>query len=67
MLMFAGGAIFLVGVALALAPHMPALGNLPGNIRIERPNFTLFLPCGTMLLASVVLTLLLNLLARWWR
>jgi Protein of unknown function (DUF2905) len=35
------------------------LGHLPGDIIIERKNFTLYVPIATGLLFSVVLTLLL--------
>jgi hypothetical protein len=35
------------------------LGRLPGDITIERENFRLYLPLGTSLLISVVLSLIL--------
>ena len=37
------------------------LGRLPGDIVIEREHFRLYLPLGTSLLISIVLTLVL-----WW-
>ncbi|MCC6948229.1 MAG: DUF2905 domain-containing protein [Bradyrhizobiaceae bacterium] len=40
------------------------LGRLPGDIVIERENFTLYLPLMSGLLISVVLSALLWLLAR---
>ena len=40
------------------------LGRLPGDIVIERENFRLYLPLGTSLLISVVLSLVLWLLNR---
>ncbi|MBN1148164.1 MAG: DUF2905 domain-containing protein [Anaerolineales bacterium] len=40
------------------------LGRLPGDIRFERQNFTCLIALGTSLLLSIVLTVLLNLLAR---
>jgi Protein of unknown function (DUF2905) len=40
------------------------LGRLPGDIVVERPNFTLYVPITTGLLISVVVTLLLWLLNR---
>lgn len=40
------------------------LGRLPGDIVIERPNFRLYLPLGTSILISVVLTALFWLLRR---
>lgn len=40
------------------------LGRLPGDIVIERGNFRLYLPLGTGVLISVVLSLVLWLLNR---
>jgi Protein of unknown function (DUF2905) len=40
------------------------LGRLPGDIVIQRGNFTFYAPLGTGLLVSIVLTLLLCLLHR---
>jgi hypothetical protein len=41
------------------------LGRLPGDIRIERENFSCVFPLMTMILISIVLTVLLNLILRW--
>ncbi|MGH7212226.1 MAG: DUF2905 domain-containing protein [Acetobacteraceae bacterium] len=43
------------------------LGRLPGDIRIQRPGFSLFFPLGTSLLISLVLSLLLTLIAWFFR
>ena len=53
----------LLGISLTLLSkfHLP-LGNLPGDIKIEKENFTFYFPIATSLLISVILTLLLNLL-----
>jgi hypothetical protein len=40
------------------------LGRLPGDLRVDRPGFTLFAPFTTMLIVSVVLSLLIWLLRR---
>ena len=64
-LLIVGGAVLaLVGVVLVLAPNIPFLGRLPGDIRIENENVRVFIPLGTMLVVSLVLTLLLNLFTR---
>ena len=67
MLMIAGGGLFAVGLVMFLAGRIPGLGQLPGDITIQRDSFTLYAPIGTMILVSVVLTLILNLIARFWR
>ena len=66
MLMIAGVGLFVVGLLIFLAGRIPGFGHLPGDITIQRDNFTLFAPIGTMIVVSVVLTLLLNLVARFW-
>jgi len=58
--------VFLItGGLLYLAARfgLPLL-NLPGDIRIERENFTCILALGTSILLSLLLTIGLNLLAR---
>ena len=40
------------------------LGRLPGDIVIERRKGTIYIPIGTSLVLSVVVTLILGLLAR---
>jgi hypothetical protein len=37
------------------------LGRLPGDIRVQRGSFAFYMPLGTSLLLSLVLTALLNL------
>ena len=43
------------------------LGNLPGDIRIERPGFTLYAPITTMIILSIVLSLVLAIVSRFLR
>ena len=45
-----------IGVAWLLAPSIPWLGRLPGDIRIERDNFRFYFPVVTCLLLSLVVT-----------
>lgn len=54
-------AVILGAVGLLLyAGKLPgSLGRLPGDIRIERDHFRIYLPITTSLLISVVLSLLL--------
>ena len=53
-----------LGVLFLVAGQVPWLGRLPGDIRIERENVRVYVPLATCLLLSLVLTVLLNLLAR---
>jgi hypothetical protein len=42
----------------------PRLGQLPGDIHIERPNYSFYVPIMTSLLLSVVLSVILWLAKR---
>ena len=54
----------LVGVALVVAGRVPWIGRLPGDISIQRGNWTFYAPLGTSVLLSIVLTLVLWLIGR---
>ena len=62
--------LITVGLLIALAgllwPWITklGLGRLPGDLRIDKPGFTLFAPFTTMLVVSVVLSLVIWLLRR---
>ena len=64
LLFWLGLSFVAVGLILQLAPQIPWLGKLPGDIRIERPGFSFTFPLTTCILISVVLTLVANLFAR---
>ncbi len=51
--------LFLAGVGLVwmLAPSVPWLGRLPGDIRVERGNARFYFPLTTCLLISLLLSL----------
>ncbi len=42
------------------------LGKLPGDIRIEKENFRFYFPITTMILISVILTILINLIRKFF-
>jgi len=54
----------LVGVVIALGDRIPFLGRLPGDIVIRRENGVIFIPLGTMLVISVVVSLVVAFLNR---
>jgi hypothetical protein len=60
------GALLLAvgGVVWAVERFFPDLGRLPGDIVIQRENFTLYFPLATSILLSLGLSLLLWLLRK---
>jgi hypothetical protein len=53
-----GLVIAAVGVLLILAGRIPWIGRLPGDIYVQRGNWTFYFPLATSLLVSAVLTLI---------
>ncbi len=64
MLVIAGLVLVGVGLLIWLAPGATWLGRLPGDLRIERPGFRLYLPITTCLVLSVLVSLALGLWSR---
>jgi Zn-dependent protease with chaperone function len=56
-----GGLLLLFGL---LFGKVPWLGRLPGDIHIERDNWSVHIPLATSILISIILTLLLSLFSR---
>ena len=63
-LLVLGAALFLVGAVLTWGPRMPWLGRLPGDFRFGGANWKVYIPLGTSILISVLLTLILWLVRR---
>jgi hypothetical protein len=59
-----GIALAVLGGILLLVGTVPGLGRLPGDISIERGNFRIYAPIATCLLLSLLLTIVLNVVAR---
>ncbi|SHJ96859.1 DUF2905 domain-containing protein [Desulforamulus aeronauticus] len=64
LLIFFGLLMVIMGGLLLLVGKIPGLGKLPGDIHIQRGNFTFYFPVVTSILLSICLTLLLNFLLR---
>jgi hypothetical protein len=67
-----GKGIILVGILIVVAgvvvwlfgDKLRFLGRLPGDIRIERENFKVYIPITTMLLISVLLSAIMWIVQR---
>lgn len=64
LLVLLGLFLVLLGLFLVYGKHIPFLGRLPGDIRIERDNFAFYFPITTSILLSILLSLLLYLFGR---
>ena len=68
-----GKSVIIIGLIVIVAgiviwlfgDKLRFLGRLPGDIRIERENFKVYIPVTTMILASVALSLILWLIQRF--
>ncbi|OGL39581.1 MAG: hypothetical protein A2149_05735 [Candidatus Schekmanbacteria bacterium RBG_16_38_11] len=63
-LIFIGILIVLIGLLFTFLPKIPFLGKLPGDIRIERKNFTFYFPLATSIIISIILTIIFSLIGR---
>lgn len=60
-LLFIFGVIFLI--ADKIGGKVPFIGRLPGDILIQKRNFTFYFPLTTSILVSIILTLILWILS----
>jgi len=63
-LAIAGLGLLAAALLLQVFPHLPVLGKLPGDIRVERDGFRLYLPITSCLLVSAALSAAAWLLGR---
>lgn len=66
-LLYLGGGLVVIGAAVLLLGRIVDLGSLPGDVSYEGKNVRIYVPLGTMLVLSLVLTVLFNLLLRLFR
>ena len=61
------GGVFIILVGLLIySGGLSWFGRLPGDIRYESGNVRVYIPIVSMLLVSIALTLLFNLLRRFF-
>ncbi|HEV2122649.1 MAG TPA: DUF2905 domain-containing protein [Chloroflexota bacterium] len=53
-----------LGLLFVLGGRIPWLGRLPGDIAVQRGNWSFYFPLATSILLSIVLTIVLNLFLR---
>ena len=57
-LIVTGILLVAIGLLLTFGGKLNFIGKLPGDLRIERENFSFFFPLGTCLLISLLLSLI---------
>ena len=63
-LIIMGLILLTVGIIVTLAPRIPWIGKLTGDIYLKRENFSFYFPLGTCILLSALLSLILWLFRR---
>jgi uncharacterized protein HemY len=58
-LIYLGLVLVVIGVVVTLAGKVTWLGRLPGDITIQRENFSFYFPLATCILISVIVSLVL--------
>ncbi len=59
-LIFIGIVIAVFGVLMMLFSKVPFLSRLPGDIKIERENFTIYFPVTSCIIIGIIITVILN-------
>jgi Protein of unknown function (DUF2905) len=61
LLVILGGLLLVLGHS---SGKVPWLGRLPGDIHVERGNWSFYFPLGTSILISIILTIIFSLFGR---
>jgi len=61
-LIFIGAGIIILGGLMYLFSRIQFINNLPGDIKIQRENFTFYFPLSSCILLSIALTIILNII-----
>jgi len=63
-LIIMGLVLVATGLLVSVAPRLPWLGKLPGDIFIKREHFSFYFPLATCIMISAALSLILWLIRR---
>jgi len=53
-----GACIAVMGLVFMVIDRIPFLGKLPGDIHIQKENFSFYFPITTCILLSIILSLI---------
>jgi hypothetical protein len=67
-LLISGAILFAAGLLVCVASkYSLPFGKLPGDISYSWKNFRVFAPITSMIVVSLLLTLLLSLVSKFWK
>lgn len=64
MILLFGIFLVLIGGLMLLGGRLFGLARLPGDIFLQRGNFSFYFPVATSIILSILLTIILNLIRR---
>jgi hypothetical protein len=64
LLIIVGIIVIAIGGLLLFAGKIPSIGKLPGDILIQKKNYTVYFPLATSIIISLIITLLFWLFGR---
>ena len=63
-LMVIAAIVFIIGAILAFGSKWLPLGRLPGDVFMQKEQWSLFFPITSCIIISIVLTIILNLFTK---
>ena len=63
-LIITGAVIVVIGAILMLSGKLPWIGRLPGDIMVQKKNFTFYFPIATCILLSIIISIIFWLIGR---
>jgi hypothetical protein len=63
-LIITGAVIVVIGAILMLSGKLPWIGRLPGDIMVQKKNFTFYFPIATCILLSIIVSIIFWLIGR---
>ncbi|MCF6147121.1 MAG: DUF2905 domain-containing protein [Candidatus Kuenenia sp.] len=59
-----GVIMIIIGVLFLFGNKIPFLGRLPGDVAIQKKNFSFYFPITTCIIISIILSLIMWLLSK---
>ncbi len=63
-LIITGAVLVVAGIVVIFGNKIPFIGRLPGDIIIQRKNFTFYFPITTLIILNVIILLIMYVFKR---